>query len=81
MKTHTISTQFLGIDKVEKIIESKAKLALSAEAKEAVLRCRRYLDEKMATARSLSMESLPVSVRCATPPYPKRIFQPCKAIW
>ena len=47
MKTHTISSQFLDLDKVEKIIKSKAKLALSDEAKEAVLKCRRYLDEKM----------------------------------
>ena len=47
MKTHTISSQFLDLEKVEKIIKSKAKLALSDEAKEAVLKCRRYLDEKM----------------------------------
>ena len=47
MKTHTISTQFLSIDKVEKIIDSKAKLALSEESKQAILKCRRYLDEKM----------------------------------
>lgn len=47
MKTHVISSQFLSIDKVEKIIQSKAKLALSKESAEAVQRCRQYLDEKM----------------------------------
>lgn len=47
MKTHAISTQFLGIDKVEKIIESKAKLTLSDEAVAAINKCRQYLDEKM----------------------------------
>ncbi|MDD6583151.1 MAG: histidine ammonia-lyase [Bacteroidales bacterium] len=52
MKTHVISTQFLGIDKVEKIIESKAKLSLSKESIEAVQKCRDYLDKKMATSKT-----------------------------
>ena len=52
MKTHVISTQFLGIDKVEKIIESKAKLSLSKESVEAVQKCRDYLDKKMATSKT-----------------------------
>src|SRR5574344_10277 len=47
MKIHAISTQFLGIDKVEKIIESKAKLTLSDEAVAAINKCRHYLDEKV----------------------------------
>ena len=47
MKTHTISAQFLSIDKVEKIIESKAKLALSEESRQAVQKCRDFLDQKM----------------------------------
>ncbi|MDD4395881.1 MAG: histidine ammonia-lyase [Bacteroidales bacterium] len=47
MKTHAISTQFLGIDKVEKILQSKAKLTLSEEATAAINKCRQYLDEKM----------------------------------
>lgn len=47
MKTHVISSQFLGIDKVEKIIQSKAKISLSKESAEAVQKCRKYLDEKM----------------------------------
>lgn len=51
MKTHVISTQFLGIDKVEKIIESKAKLSLSKESIEAVQKCRDYLDKKMANSK------------------------------
>ena len=50
MKIHTISTEFLDIEKVEKIIESKAKLALSEESKAAVLKCRSYLDAKMANS-------------------------------
>lgn len=52
MKTHVISTQFLGIDKVEKIIESKAKLSLSKESIEAVQKCRDYLDKKMANSKT-----------------------------
>ncbi len=47
MRTHTISTEFLSIQMVEKIIKKKAKLVLSKEAEEAVIKCRRYLDEKM----------------------------------
>ena len=47
MKTHTISAQFLSIDKVEKIINSKAKLALSEESRQAVQKCRDFLDQKM----------------------------------
>ena len=52
MKTQVISTQFLGIDKVEKIIESKAKLSLSKESIEAVQKCRDYLDKKMANSKT-----------------------------
>jgi len=47
MRQHTISTEFLSLEKVDKIIKTKAKLVLSDESKEAVQACRTYLDEKM----------------------------------
>ena len=46
MKKHQISADFLSIEKVQKIIERKQKIELSAEAMEAVKKCRDYLDKK-----------------------------------
>lgn len=46
MATHKISTKFLSLEKVEKIIGNNYKLALSEEAIEAVKKCRDYLDKK-----------------------------------
>lgn len=47
MKKHIISTEFLSTQKIDTVIKSKAKLVLSEEAENAVLRCRQYLDRKM----------------------------------
>lgn len=47
MKQHNISSEFLSLDQVDKILKSKAKLVLSEESKEAIQKCRTYLDEKM----------------------------------
>jgi histidine ammonia-lyase len=44
---HTISTKFLGIAKVEKLFQKKAKLILSQESTAAIEKCRNYLDDKM----------------------------------
>ncbi|MDR1112753.1 MAG: histidine ammonia-lyase [Bacteroidales bacterium] len=44
---HTISTKFLGIAKVEKLLQKKAKLTLSQESITAIEKCRNYLDDKM----------------------------------
>ena len=50
MKSHSISSEFLSLEKVQEIIESKTKLVLSEEAIEAVQACRTYIDEKMAAS-------------------------------
>ncbi len=44
MTRHKISTKFLSIEKVEKIIDRKQKIELSQEAIDAVQKCRAYLD-------------------------------------
>ena len=48
MKKHQISTKFLSIEKVTKIIERKQKIELSEEAIAAVKKCRDFLDTKAA---------------------------------
>lgn len=45
---HAISDQYLTLDKVGEIIRSGAKLELSAEARERIVKCRAYLDKRMA---------------------------------
>lgn len=50
MTKHKISTKFLSIEKVEKIIERNQKIELSQEAIDAVQKCREYLDKKAATS-------------------------------
>lgn len=47
MRKHLISAELLSIDTVEEIIKKKMKLELSEESKEAVVKCRRYLDDKI----------------------------------
>ena len=51
MKQHIISTEFLSLEKVDQILKGKAKLILSEESKEAVQKCRTYLDEKMKNSK------------------------------
>ena len=45
---HYISTEHLSLEKVKEIIDKKEQLALSSEAVEAIVKCRKYLDDKMA---------------------------------
>lgn len=47
---HHISSEWLTIDKVESILANNARLALSDEARDNIVKCRAYLDQKMATA-------------------------------
>ena len=51
MKRHQISTKFLSIDKVAKIVERRQKIELSQEAIDAVQKCRAYLDKKTDTEK------------------------------
>ncbi|MBO7445483.1 MAG: histidine ammonia-lyase [Bacteroidales bacterium] len=51
MTRHKISTKFLSIEKVEKIIERKQKIELSQEAIDAIQKCRAYLDKKTDTEK------------------------------
>ena len=44
---HYISHEHLSVDRIEQIMRSGEKLALSQEAIEAIEKCRRYLDAKM----------------------------------
>lgn len=50
-KIHHISPEWLTIERVGEIIENHEKLALSQKSVELIERCRRFLDEKMATCR------------------------------
>ena len=45
--THIISKEFLAIDEIGRIIREGEKIELGAEAKEAIIKCREYLDSKM----------------------------------
>ncbi len=45
--THYISTQAINLEQLKQIIEGNYKLALSQEAKDAIVKCRKYLDSKM----------------------------------
>ena len=49
MSVHYISSDHLSIDKVKEIILSKVKLKLSEDAKAKIIKCREYLDNKMAS--------------------------------
>ena len=45
--THYISSARLSLERVKGIIDAHEDIALSEEAVQAVLKCRRYLDTKM----------------------------------
>lgn len=47
MKKHTISTKFLSVEDIDRILKNKIKLTLSKESEAAVFECREYLDNKM----------------------------------
>jgi histidine ammonia-lyase len=48
-KIHKISTAHLSIDRLQQIIENGYKLELSDESKALILKCRKYLDDKIKT--------------------------------
>lgn len=48
MEVHHINPQHLSIDKVKWLLETDAKIELSDEAQNRILKCRNYLDQKMA---------------------------------
>jgi histidine ammonia-lyase len=50
MHTHFISKEHLSIDLIGAILKSNAKLALSESAITAIVKCRTYLDNKMANS-------------------------------
>jgi histidine ammonia-lyase len=50
MHTHFISKEHLSIDLIAEILKSNAKLALSESAITAIVKCRSYLDNKMANS-------------------------------
>ena len=45
--THYISTEPITLEELKQIIDENYTLALSEKAKEAILKCRKYLDDKM----------------------------------
>ncbi len=47
MKIHYISKETLDFETIDEILKSKAKIELSQEAKERIIKCREYLDRKM----------------------------------
>ena len=44
---HSISEEFLSLDKIEEILKSNSTLSLSKSAEQKIVACRDYLDEKM----------------------------------
>lgn len=50
-KIHFISPAHLSIDRLQEIVEKGYKLELSEESKGLILKCRKYLDDKMKTQK------------------------------
>jgi len=50
--THQISAEHLTIERIGEIIEKNIKLALSDDAKKRIVRCREYLDKRIAENKS-----------------------------
>ena len=48
MNIHHISAEHLTIERIGEIIKNDYKLALSDDARQRIVRCRQYLDEKIA---------------------------------
>ena len=48
MTQHTISTAHLSIERIQEIISNQLTLSLSDEATEKIIRCREYIDNRMA---------------------------------
>lgn len=53
MANHTISNEFLSISKIGELIQSNAQLALSEASKQAIEKCRAYLDQKLASGKDV----------------------------
>jgi len=51
MKTHHINTDTLTFETIEKIIDENYQLALSDDVKAKVVKCRDYLDKKIASEK------------------------------
>lgn len=51
--THTINSDWLGINKIENLLLKSEKLVLSAESYSKILHCRQFLDEKLACSEQL----------------------------
>lgn len=53
MVPHQISNQHLSIERLKSIIESKVEVVLSAESEDKIVRCRQYLNDKMASGEDV----------------------------
>lgn len=51
MTIHHISSEHLTVEHVREILENNIKIDLSEDAKKRIVRCREYLDHKMATQK------------------------------
>lgn len=51
--SHTINSDWLGIDRIENLLLKSEKLVLSAETYSKILHCRQFLDEKLACSEQL----------------------------
>ena len=49
--THYISTEYLSIEKVGELLKGGYELALSDDAKDRIVKCRKYLDDKIKASR------------------------------
>jgi histidine ammonia-lyase len=50
MTQHTISTAHLSIERIQEIISNQLTLSLSDEATDKIIRCREYIDNRMAAS-------------------------------
>jgi histidine ammonia-lyase len=48
--THLISKKLLTLDDLDRVLHGHSKIALSDESKKSILRCREYLDQKIASS-------------------------------
>lgn len=53
MADHYISNSHLAIDHIQTIVETKQKLQLDEASKDRIIKCRAYLDEKMASGNEV----------------------------
>ena len=51
--THYISSTRLSLERMKEILDNREKIALSHESTEAVIKCRKYLDDKMKDIRHI----------------------------